>query len=153
MCYGKLKNLNRILYSGLKLKQCVSSAFLRENLHFVHVIYLKRIFSSFCSGKCSIPSSPLRLHFDCCSTGLRLGFESASRQIPNRFVTASTGLQLAFGGKRRAPEELRENCRIRYGSVTFLLTDREERDSKIGQNGTEIFVSVKFRVSILALQF
>ncbi|MFA6947042.1 MAG: hypothetical protein WC220_14185 [Pedobacter sp.] len=69
-------------------------------------------------------SNSARLAFDCCSTGLRHGFESASRQIRNRFGIGSAGLRLAFGGKRRVPEERLLNCLIREESGTNLVPDR-----------------------------
>ncbi|MCF8453447.1 MAG: hypothetical protein K9G42_09595 [Pedobacter sp.] len=62
--------------------------------------------------------------FESASSPLRLLFDSASRQIPNSFVTASAGLRLAFGGKRRAPEELPKDWRIREESGTNLVPGR-----------------------------
>jgi len=79
---GGVQNLNRILYSGLKLKQCVSSAFLRENLHFVHVIYLKTHFFFFFFGK-------MFNSFESASTAVRVAFDSGSTLLRDRFLTAS----------------------------------------------------------------
>ena len=141
---SQVLNFNRIVYSGLKWRQCVSNKFVRKNSCFVLTTYHKthiffRFFGKMCNSFESA-STALRELFDWASSPLRDCFWTATYLLLYRFDTASCRLRRLANRTRTPLSKWLNQVRTKYESGTNQIPLRK---AKKLENLGKIFVLVK----------